>query len=391
MMRRTLAAVLVLACWGLLAPAALADDDFELRVERATTARDFEALKELYDARYPTAGAADRAWLDQLVKEKKADEIHDLILRHGNYVNGISRPIPEWKPAERSTVKRLEKYGVTLRRTVGGEEDNKPALLSYEHNFVDDDDIFTARFALAWRHPNTHSTSWDGRTFWYPYASVSGVLTSENEDLVDDAWVFRAGAEGHREPFEPAGSTRSLYRWEWWWRIAGKYELSQDRKARKALVEAAIEPSMDGIGMGYIHRCGKCAPLSFQWRPRAFLEVGRTIKKGGSSEVDDIVLRYGGSIRAELYLDGLSRWLGIWDIYGDEGAGDIPWFLPYLWVENTIRYTPRETREWRNIFAAGLSIPFSKNVSIEVEYRRGRDVPKFEKVEIFTLGIGIKF
>lgn len=389
-MRALHAQIVALMLLVVTAPALWADDyGWEERVLEAHDAENYGVLRSLYDERFPNRRPDEEKHFEELTKQKNLGSILDLLTRSGDYSNSITAPAGANPASKNGLAQRLEKRGITLRRSISGKDVGKGALFSYQRDFMDDNDIFTTRFALKWQRKRPW-VGRGGRTFWRPTASVSGVLTSEKKDQVDDSWIFYAGVDGDREAAEWNGKAIKS-RADWWWSAGARYELSQDRKTRKLMIDGALEPAIHSIGMGYVRRCGKCARFSWRWQPTGLFDVGHTLKRGASTEVDDTILRLGLGFRAELFLDGLSRRLGIYDPRGPEGDGDVPWFLPYLWVGNTVRYTPLEGRDWRNILRAGFVLPLTPNASFDFDYRYGRDVPDFEKISLFTIGFGLKF
>jgi len=255
-----------------------------------------------------------------------------------------------------------ESIGLTLQRTVAGDDATEAAEFGFLKTFKSDT-VYTANFALIYDSPAKVT-----RTASYGFqASVQGSLTSEESES-EDSLQFRAGAIINKAFRENSLNGFTL-------QLGAKYEADQKFKVGKFISENMITPTIKELGIGF--PLGKRSIAQFNWRPFLYFDVGRALKRGNSNEVEDAVLRVSPRIRGVLTLHFLRRALNLNNTY--------------LYFDNQFYYLPLEKRKDRNFFTSGFQLQITDNFGFGLTYKNGETAPKYERVNTFGGVLTIRF
>ncbi|HZT60679.1 MAG TPA: hypothetical protein VFA21_18890 [Pyrinomonadaceae bacterium] len=259
---------------------------------------------------------------------------------------------------------RLSDKGFTLQKTVAGTDATDGAQFSFLHTF-NKDTVYTANFALIYKHNLTNDGNGDHNAFWSTQFSVEGALTSD-ESQAEDAWIFRGGFI-----YDHGGTSIHQRLRGYYLSLDAKMESDQDFKTKKLTFEGQFIPTLQALNIGAPRNPDYLKPVQFRWRPYFGLDVGHTFKRGGSSETGDTILRFVPRVRPALYLNFLSIPLGFTDTY--------------VYADDTFYFLPLEDVKRRhNFFTSGFNIDVTPNFGLGLTYKNGETAPKFTRVN--TLG-----
>jgi hypothetical protein len=265
----------------------------------------------------------------------------------------------------------------------------EPATISLTRT-PDTESVYKTAFFFGWQpvEPPTWEDPFGGE--WTPLFSVEGDLASDDNTATD---ALRLRATGHAT-YAPStfqkGNIRGA-RFD----ASLKYEASREFDTEKLILEIQGRPTYTALGIGQRRNFGNknqlgydghldknlIAPVQYMWEPWAGLDVGRTLDQpsvtSANSEQEDTVLRVTLAMDARLYLNFLNQPLGLEETYFS--------------MTDKFYYLPLEDKEVRNFLSAGVHFLLNKNASIDVTYDIGRDAPKFEKVEVLAISLGLRF
>lgn len=256
----------------------------------------------------------------------------------------------------------LENIGLTLQRTVAGDDATEAAEFGFLKTF-NGNTVYTANFALIYDAP----VKMTRRTSYGFQSSVQGSLTS-NESESEDALQFRAGALINHAFLENSINGFTL-------QLGAKYETDQKFKVGKVISENMITPTVRQLGIGFPF--GSRSIVQFNWRPFFYFDVGRTHKRGDSEEVDDTVLRFSPRVRGVFTLHFLRRALNVNNTY--------------VYFDNQFYRLPLEDKKNRNFFTSGFQLLFTKNFGFGLTYKNGESAPKFKRVNTFGGVLTVRF
>ena len=245
---------------------------------------------------------------------------------------------------------------------------------------------YTAQFFLGWR-PGRGARAVEllgGE--WTPMLSAEGNLNSD-DDQATDAVRFRLTGHGVYAGQIQRGNIQGL-------RIDAslKYEASRTFDTEKFLGDFQFRPTYTALGIGRRTPAAKLGPdghidqsqlrpVQLMWQPWIGMEFGRTLDQPKSAsedeEKEDTLLRVITAVEGRLYLNALSKPIGLKDVY--------------LVVAEKFYYLPLEDSKTHNFFRTGIYFILTVNASISLTYDIGRDAPNFEKVELLRAGFGLRF
>jgi hypothetical protein len=268
-----------------------------------------------------------------------------------------ARDRPESFKTAAQTFDAFEKRGLTLQRAVSGDDAGEGAQFGFLKTF-NEKTVYTADFALIYNKQIT-TTQRTGVAF---QTSMQGNLTSDESDS-EDAFQFRAGVIVDRN-LKP-NTINHLY-----FSFAAKYEADQRFRVGKLIDENMVTPTFKSVGIGVPF--GRSSdPIQFRWRPYFYFDVGRSFKRGDSSETEDVVLRLTPRVRTVLTLNFLRRALNLNDSF--IFADDFFYFLPL-----------EKTKDRHNMLTSGFVLQVTKDFGFGLTYKSGEAAPKFKPVH--TLG-----
>lgn len=256
----------------------------------------------------------------------------------------------------------LEDVGLTLQRTVAGDNATEAAEFGFLKTF-NKKTVYTANFALIYNSPEKLTQTSASRF----QASIQGSLSSEESES-EDALQFRAGAVITKafQKNDLNGFTLQL---------GAKYEADQKFKVGKFMSENMITPTVKQLAIGF--PVGKSSVARFSWRPFFYFDVGRTLKRGGSNEIENTVLRFSPRIRGLLTLHFLRRALNLSNTY--------------LYFDNQFYYLPLEDKKRHNFFSSGFQLQVTNNFGFGFTYKNGETAPKFKRVNTFGGVLTVRF
>lgn len=258
----------------------------------------------------------------------------------------------------------FERRGLTLQRAVSGDDASEGAQFGFLKTF-NKQTVYTADFALIY---NNRLKTTD-RTSSAFQASVQGNLTSGESDS-EDALQFRVGAIIDRNL--KRNTINHLYS-----SFAAKYEADQKFKVGKLISENMVTPTFPALGIG-IPFGRPSDPVQFRWRPFFYFDIGRSFKKGGSTETQNTVLRLTPRVRAMLTLNFLRRALNLNDTY--IFADDYFYFLPL-----------EKTKSRHNMLTSGFVLQVTNDFGFGLTYKSGEAAPNFTHVHTFGGVLTIRF
>jgi len=269
-------------------------------------------------------------------------------------------------PPKPNFFQRLQAQRITLRRDISGPLSDEAAAFSFL-NTKGEGTVFSADFALrkGFRPVTRRFTTFS------PVLSLEGHVSSDDSES-EDAWRLRVSSEIDA----PLGRRSSYYAL-----LSLKFEGDRDLDTQKLIGEFLFTPTVfrSFLGQAYPTTHDKPnAPIRFRLRPIAVIEAGRTLKKGGSAEADDTVLRLLLRAKGEVFLPGVARSLGIEDAF--------------LYANNALYHLPLEDEDrTHNFLVTGIEFRFSEFVSLGLTYKNGESAPNFNKIETFGGTIGLRF
>lgn len=284
----------------------------------------------------------------------------------GGYALAQTPPSATPPPPRLNFFQRLQAQRISLRRDISGPLSDEAATFSFR-NTVGAGTVSSADFALRKGfRPVTR-----GATTFSPVLSLEGHVSSDESES-EDAWRLRVSSEIDA----PLGRRSSYYA------LASlKFEGDRDLDTQKLVGEFFFTPTVFGsfLGQAYPTTVNKPnSPIRFRLRPIATMEAGRTLKKGASAETNDTVLRLLLRAKSEVFLPGVTRFLGIEDVF--------------LYADNAAYYLPLENEQrTHNFFVTGIEFRFSEVVSLGLVYKNGESAPNFHKIETFGATIGVRF
>ena len=264
----------------------------------------------------------------------------------------------------RSIFKRISDKGFSLQRAVEGPDSGKGAAFSFLRT-LGKKTVYTADFALI----HTHRFRQTSRTSVGVQTSVEGKLTSDESES-EEAWRFRAGAVIDRD----LGGTGLNFMYL---SLGGKFEGDQDFDVKKMSFEALFTPTFGRALIGVSKPIDTASPLQFRWRPFFGVDLGRTIERGDSGEVEKSVVRLTPRVTAKLKLNFLNEALKLNEVY--------------LWMDETFYYLPLEAKSRRNFFTSGLEFEVTNNLGFGFTYKNGESAPKFKRLNTFGATLSIRF
>jgi hypothetical protein len=265
----------------------------------------------------------------------------------------------------RDALDNLARHGFSLQNSFDGTNEGQPAGFSFLGS-QNASSVYSADFALKQRIPETESF----------YASAEGHVASAGT-AAQDAWRYRLS----------------------WIRYVGKHDLGtrhslsfesesdQTFATNKIAVEYLFTPTVDSWGIGRAFgdsHGGEFGHLKkgngrFRWRPFVGTAAGKTLDRGVSTETRDAVFRLIARVRAEVFLDFISKALVL------ERTTTV------LYAEDTYAFLPLEkAAQSHHFLTAGLNLGMNPDVSTSFEYKFGEDSPDFKRIKTFGIKLGIK-
>lgn len=274
------------------------------------------------------------------------------------------RENPQYFKTEAQTFDAFERRGFSLQRAVSGDEAAEGAQFGFLKTFKQKS-VYTGDFAIVYNR-RLKQTQRTGIGF---QASTQGNLTSDESES-EDAWQFRAGAIIDRNL--KRNTINHLYL-----SLGAKYEADKKFKVGKLISENMLTPTLPALGIG-IPFGRSSDPVQFRWRPYFYFDVGRTLDRGNSSEVEAMVLRLTPRIYTRLTLNFLRRALNLNDTF--VFADDYFYALPL-----------EKTKKRHNMFTSGFVLQVTKDFGFGLTYKSGEAAPKFKPVHTFGGVLTIRF
>jgi hypothetical protein len=284
--------------------------------------------------------------------------------RRGATASQVAANAPFSFTTARSIFKRISDKGFSLQKDVEGPDAAKGAEFSFLRT-IGKNTVYTADFAFIYDH-RFHQTA---RTSVGFQTSVEGNLTSDESES-EDAVRFRAGAVIDRDL---GGSGLNFM----YLSLGGKFEGDQDFDVKKMSFEALFTPTVGRAFIGVSKPIDTASPFQFRWRPFFGLDLGRTIKKGSSSETENNIVRLRPRVTAKLKLNFLNEVLKLNEVY--------------VWMDNTFYYLPLESKKKRNYFTSGLEFEVTDNLGLGITYKNGESAPKFKRINTIGATLSIRF
>jgi hypothetical protein len=267
-----------------------------------------------------------------------------------------------------SLLERLAARGWTLQRAVAGKDATEGASLGFVAT-AHEATVFTADFALIYEPVLRRSCT---RVCVSSQYSVEGKLSSDDATS-ENAWRFRGRWVVDR------GSGAALRGVTLF--AGAKLEANRDFTTKKAMVEAVLTPTDRRLAIGFLRPAvveDSLATFRFRWRPFLGIDAGGTLSGGSDDNEEDVIARVVPRVRAELFLDGLSRVLALENIV--------------VHADNTLHLLPLENRrQARNLLVSGLDLQFNKFVGFGLEYTNGEAAPEFERTHTLTGAFTVRF
>ncbi len=272
---------------------------------------------------------------------------------------------------------RLSELGFSLQRASTGKNMTNPASFSLLAT-LDDDTVFASDFFLAWKP--VMDGPWELVGFELePLVSVEGKVAS-NESEAENAWKFRAGMNWGRNFNEDRNRVDIT--------TQAKFESDRDFDTQKIVFEVEMAPTLPFLAIGEARpmpildkQTGKAVDHHWAqviWQPYVGGDFGYTVDDDATEETKDTVVRLTTRVRFEVLLNAVAEFANL--------------TKTILYVEDQFYYLPIESGDnIYNLVVSGVDLGLTKNLSIGVQYKRGRAAPTFGKVETIGGVIGVKF
>jgi len=201
--------------------------------------------------------------------------------------------------------------------------------------------------------------------------SVQGKLTS-TDNTAADAWRFRLESQSYLR-FDPSiGDTLDgLY-----CNFAAKDESDRDFHLNRISAELWLTPLVSGFALGRWSGGTKNA-VQFRWRPYVGIDAGGTITDTTAAGERDSALWLMPKCKVELALNFIKDILGLKEVV-------------LLSAEDRLVYLTGQD-EAHNYLKTDLSFQLTKSVGFAFEYSVGEDSPKFQREDLLTGSLTVKF
>ena len=259
----------------------------------------------------------------------------------------------------------LKAKGWSLSRGSSDEDKVKPAEFSFSEE-RHAKPIYSADYLLAWHRDHAadaHQASYS------PYFSTQGALT-DNPETTDASWNASIGARYDRSwqanSLSPVNSLIVTG--------SGRYEASQDGKTRKQLLDLTGTVTLHKLGIGRYVPWTRW--FSVLWRPYLTVDWGHTSSRGDSAEEESRVERIVPQVAVAMRLHGIRRALNLRDVV--------------LSMTDSAYWLPGEANKRHNLFDSSLDLTITKGFSVGVQFKSGKEAPKFagQRTVGLTLGLG---
>lgn len=250
----------------------------------------------------------------------------------------------------------------------------RPAIFGYASTAKDGkrNKAYQAEFAVIWIGGQDHNFAG-----FYPRASMEARLRSAGSDKDSDALKFRFGGNKQLESID-GEFTASL-----------KYETESKNDTKKALVELAFAPAFypfarylprpttDRVGSDGNYKLGETPAVQVIPQLTVGLDFGRTLDVGSSAETTKTISRQWADLRLDFQLNFIADALRLPGVtfYGQTKR----WHLN------------RQSPSSYHLSSTGLNFKITKELSLDLNYTIGADVPSFTFGRSAGVNLGLQF
>lgn len=258
----------------------------------------------------------------------------------------------------------LADNGISIRKTLSGPA--KPATFGY--NRTDTDDFATAQFAVVYFSPRPIS---EGKNYYLGFQSaVEGNLSGESDARANNS-LKASAALVHLYTLDPKTITGGLFT-----RFGPAYEMSKNLKIQNLYAELELAPIYRPTGMAAYTPIAK--DVFFSWSPIFAVQAGGNLRRDEATfEQSNTIVRLVPQIHFTLDFPGVAKAVGL---HGVKAT-----------ASEKLYYLAEESNHRKNdMFESGLQFSFTKEFSLNLTYKKGREPPTYNDVREMAVMFGLK-